>query len=331
MHTSTRRTFLKNFGLTAFGIPWILSCSSHLHSSKHFRLGYFAGSGFPDLEFAFLDELSKLGLKEGRNLVIEKELMVNAADGNMMAKKLAVKDISLVVVTSIGLGIAIRNVNPNMPIVFSTCPGMVSNGFAQTLEHPGGLYTGLDELPPGVTAKRLRLLKTAVPSVNRVALLSTTPGKGGHEIQLADAEKTAAELAIEVKPYRATTLPELEKALADLQKEGMNGMLSFQGGLSVVNRKLIVDFANENRIPALYQATMFTQAGGLMAWAPDLIKQQREAAHYVEKILKGAKPGDLPVKHPEKYFLTVNQAAAKKIGIAFPPEILAQADSILVS
>ena len=216
-----------------------------------------------------------------------------------------------------------------MPMVIATCPGMVSNGFAESLEHPGGIYTGMDELPTGVTTKRVQLLKEAASNVTRIALLSTTPGTGGHETQLSEAEKIAATLAIEVKPYRASSLQQLEKALMDLVNDGMNGLLSFQGGLSLANRKLIVDHVEQNKIPAIYQATLFTEAGGLMSWAPDLLLQYREAARNVSKILKGAKPGDLPVKHPEKYYLTLNTTAANNIKLTFPDIILAQASRVL--
>jgi putative ABC transport system substrate-binding protein len=214
-------------------------------------------------------------------------------------------------------------------MVIGTCPGMVSNGFAQTLEHPGGIYTGMDELPPGVTARRLSLLKTAAPAVTRVALLSTTPGRGGHEVQVADAERAASSLGVEVRPYRAATLGELKRALEGIASDSMNGMLNFQGGLSLGNRQLIVDFAAERRIPSIYQATLFAEAGGLMAWAPDLVEQYREAARFVDQILRGARPGDLPIKQPEKYYLTVNSSAARKIGLTFPQELLAQATRVL--
>jgi len=109
----------------------------------------------------------------------------------------------------------------------------------------------------------------------------------------------------------------------------MNGMLNFQGGLSLASRQLIVDFAADKRIPAIYQATLFAEAGGLMAWAPDLVEQFHETARFVAEILEGAKPGDLAVKQPGTYYLTVNSAAAKRIGLTLPAELLAQASRVL--
>lgn len=310
--------------------PSVLFGKNYRHSNEIPRIGFLNGGGVLYLENAFKDELKKLGYREGENIHIEQRLArPNTTDGVLMAAELAQMDLLLIVAGALPFAIEVRKNNPKMPMVIGTCPGMVSNGFAKTLEHPGGIYTGLDELPEGVTAKRLQLLHSVVPNARRIGLLSTTPGTGGHEIQLADAEKTAAALGIEVIAYRAANLKELEKALNDIVSDSMDGILNFQGGLSVANRQMIVDFINEKRIPVIYQATVFAELGGLMAWAPDLPKQFREAAHYVDKILKGAKPGDLPIKHPEKYYLTLNKTAADKLGISFSKELLAEATKII--
>lgn len=330
-NSTTRREFLKGLSLLT-AMPSIVHGSPLLTNQPVPRIGFLNGAGVLQLEKYFTEELQKLGFAEGKNIHIEQRLArPNSSDGTVMAAELAQMDLSLLVAGSLPLAMEVRKNNPNMPMVLATCPGMVSNGFAQSLKHPGGIYTGLDELPKGVTAKRLQLLKAAVPTLTRVALISTTPGIGGHEIQLSEAEKTAATLGIMVKPYRAASLPELEKALNDLVSDSMNGMLSFQGALTLANRKLMVDFATRNRIPAIYQQSAFAEIGGLMAWAPDLPQQFREAAHYVAKILKGAKPGDLPIKHPEKYYLTLNATAAKSIGVRFSKDLLAEATKVIGS
>ena len=292
------------------------------------RIGFLSGS-VPTLIKAFEDEMRRLGYEDGKNLIIEKRITRPNTSMAEYAAELAGMDLELVFAAALPQALEIRKANPAMPMVIGTCPGMVSNGFAKSLERPGGNYTGMDELPPGVTAKRLQLLKTAAPKVSRVALLSTTPGRGGHETQLADAEEAARSLGLTVKPYRATSLDEINVALAAIIKDGMEGLMNFQGGLSLANRQLIVDFAAKNRLPAIYQAIFFVEAGGLMAWAPDQEEQYREAARYVDKILRGAKPGDLPVHFPEKYFLVINQAAAQGLGLALPSSLVAQADRVL--
>jgi ABC-type uncharacterized transport system substrate-binding protein len=324
---TTRRQFIKILSLLT-AAPSILYANGFSTKQTIPRIGYINGA-YLGLETAFIEELKKLGYTEGKNIHIEQRLTQPNSNVLAMVAELARMDLSLVVAGALPFALEIRKNNPQMPMVIATCPGMVSNGFAQSLEHPGGIYTGMDELPEGVTAKRLQLLHAVAPHATRIALLSTTPGVGGHEFQLAEATKTAATLGVEVKAYRAKSLQELEKALADLISDGMTGLVSFQGGLVLANRQLIVDFAEQNHLPAIYQATVLAEAGGLMTWAPDLPQQLREAAHYVEKILKGAKPGDLPVKHPEKYFLTLNATAAKKIGLQFSKELLAEASKIV--
>jgi putative ABC transport system substrate-binding protein len=317
----SRRSF--GIGLAALGcaIPIVPSANGQNTRVRH--IGLALGDDPEGGGTVFRETLRELGYIEGHNLVIEAPNTNAAAD-------LARMDLELVVVQALPSALAARAANPAMPLVIVTGPGLVSNGFAQTIEHPGGNATGIDELPPGVTARRLELLKTAAPAVSRVALLSTTPGHGGHELQLADAQQAAANLGVTVKPYRATSLAELEQALGVIAAESRNGLLNFQGGLSFVNRQLIVDFAASHHIPAIYQATVFAMAGGLMAWAPDLVDQHRTAARYVDQILKGANPGDLPIRYPSRYYLTVNKTAARNIGLTVPSALLSIADRILL-
>lgn len=330
MKTNTsRRKFLKTLSVLSVA-PAILYHGSFSKKQTIPRIGYLSGLGVLHLETFFKDELLKLGFKNGENIQIEERLArPNTSDGFEMAKELAKMDLSLIVVGSLSFAREVQKHNAKMPMIIVNCPGMVSNGFAKTLEHPEGIYTGIDVLADGVTTKRLQLLKAAVPGITHVALLSTTDGVGGHEFQLLEAEKAAATLGIKVKAYRASSLEQLEKALNDLVNDGMNGMLLFQGSLVVANRKLMVDFAANKQLPTIYTQQVFAELGGLMAWAPELEQQFREAAHYVEKILKGAKPGDLPVKHPEKYYLTLNAATAKMLGIQFSKELLAEASKII--
>lgn len=324
-----RRTLLGSLAFLGLTSPLLVACAGTRRASSVRRIGYING-GEPSLNVAFEAELQRLGYSQGENIAIEKRILSGApGEGQRYSEELARLDLELVVAGALPFALSVRAVNPEMPMVIATCPGMISNGLAQSLERPGGLVTGMDELPPGLTTKRLTLLKAVAPGVSRVALLSTTPGKGGHEIQLADAEQAAITLGLSVKPYRATSLAELRDALASIAADGNDGLLNFQGGLSLANRQLIVDFATAHRLPAIYQATLFAEAGGLMSWAPDLVEQFREAARYVDKILKGASPGELPIRHPAKYFWTVNTTAARKIDLPLAPELLSQADRVL--
>ena len=321
----SRRWFVSRLG--PFGCALPLTGYAQLVGSRRVRrIGFLIGPA-PTLITAFEEELRRLGYVDGKDLVIEKR--IHTSDLAVQAAELARMDLDLIVAAALPQALEVRKNNPAMPMVIGTCPGMVSNGFAKSIKRPGGHYTGMDELPPGVTAKRLQLLKTAAPTVSRVALLSTTPGRGGHEAQLADAEKAAKSLRLTVRPYRATSLKELEEALAAIVNDRMDGLANFQGGLSLTNRQLIVEFAAKNRLPAVYQSAFFVEAGGLMAWAPDQEEQFREAARYVDQILKGAKPGDLPIHFPRRYYLTINKSAARYLGLALPPALVTQADRVL--
>ena len=294
------------------------------------RIGLLSGAGFPELELAFVDELRKLGLIEDRDFALERRFAHHdTPEVKQMGAQLAQSRVSLVVASSLPLAIAVREANPQMPMIVGTCPGMVSNGFAQSLDKPGGIYTGIDELPPGVTARRLRLLKAAAPEVTRVALLSTTPGHGGHEIQVSDAECAARELGIEVKAYRASSLSGLHASLEAIRADGMNGLQNFQGVLSLINRQLIVDLAQKYRVPAVYPIRVFATDGGLMVYGIDIVDQFQRAASYVDRILRGERAGDLPVQMPTKFRFVINLKTARAIGITVPPMLLAGADEVI--
>lgn len=293
------------------------------------RIGLLVGDDPEGGVAAFKQALSDLGYAAGQDLAVEIRETGSTRPAPEAAAELARMDLALVVVHSLPLALAMRAANPTMPMVVVTTPGFVTNGFAKSLERPGGNVTGIDELPPGVTARRLELLKSAAPRVSRVALLSTTPGSGAHEIQLADAQEAAARLRVATRPYRATSVPALNEAFAAIAADDMDGLLNFQGGLSYVNRQMIVDFAAKQRLPAIYQATVFAEAGGLLTWAPNLVDQFREAAGYVVPILRGARPGDLPIRYPARYYLTLNNTAARNLGLTFPQSVLSQADRVL--
>jgi len=317
---NTRRTFMCQLAVTAGSLPMLTAGAESAAAVRVPRIGFLVSSTLPVLTNAFIEELRAQGYTDGENIIVER---TETAKGAVATRP------DFIVAGSLPWALSVRAEDPNMPMVIATCPGMISNGFAHTLEHPGGIYTGLDELPPGVTARRLTLLKLAAPTVKRIALLSTTPGVGGHETQLADAEQAAQSLGLSVQPYRATNADEVDVALEAIDRDRMDGLLNFQGAVSLFRRQVIADFAAAHRLPAIYQATLFAEAGGLMTWAPDLVEQYREAARLAAKLLRGAKPGEIPVKYPSKYFLTVNAGAARKIGLTLPPALLEQADRVI--
>jgi putative ABC transport system substrate-binding protein len=323
-----RRQFVRDLVLIAGAAPFLSAGAATRKSARVSRIGYLGGD-FPVHRNAFMDELRAQGFVDGENVNIEKRLQRDLAEGPAAAKELAAMPLDFIVASALPYALMVRAANTEMPMVITTCPGMISNGFARTLAHPGGIYTGIDELPPGVTTKRMTLLKAAVPAAKRIALLSTTPGAGGHEAQLRDAQRVAASLGVTVHAYRATTPDELTRALETIVADRMDALLNFQGGLSVYRRQSIVDFVNAHRLPAIYQATMFAEAGGLMTWSPNQVEQQRTSARLAAKILAGAKPGDLPIAYPTGYCLTINADAARQTGLTLPQALLTQAARVI--
>jgi putative ABC transport system substrate-binding protein len=327
-YSERRRLFMAGMVRLGAALP-LIDWPRRVAQPRVPRIGFMSGAE-PSLIPAFEDEIKRLGHVPGKSLHIEMRIgRINTNDPVIHAAELGAMDLDFVVAASLPIALVMRQANPKMPMVIITCPGMVSNGFAQSLERPGGIYTGMDELPPGVTRKRLQFLKRAAPTVSRVALLSTTPGRGGHETQLADAEQAGKDLRFSVKAYRASTLAEINTALEAIRSDGRNGLLNFQGGLSLGNRQVIVDFAAAHRIPAVYQSSFFVEAGGLMAWAPDQREQYRMAARMADQILKGKKPGDIPVQHPEPYQLHLNVRAAAAMGLTLPPDLISEADKVV--
>ena len=324
----SRRRFLANMVRFSAAFP-LIDFSHGMAQQRVPRIGFMSGAE-PSLIASFEDEMQKLGYSPGRNIHLETRIARwNTNDTAVHAAELGAMNLDFVVVAALPQALVMRQVNPKMPLVIITCPGMVSNGFAESLERPGGIYTGMDELPPGVTRKRLQLLKRAAPAVTRIALLSTTPGRGGHETQLADAEQTAKDLGVSVKAYRAGSLGELTAALDAIRSDEMNGLLNFQGGLSLANRQMIVDFAAAHRLPAVYQSLFFVESGGLVAWAPDQRDQYRSGARLADQILKGRRPGDIPVQHPGPYQLHLNKKAAAALNLTLPADLVAEAHKIL--
>ena len=327
-YLARRRTFLA--GMVRFTAALPLIDWSHQSTRPRVpRIGFMSGAE-PSLIASFEDEMNKLGYAPGKNIQIEMRIgRMNTNDSAVHAAELGAMDLDFVVVAALPQALLMRQANAKMPMVIITCPGMVSNGFAQSLERPGGIYTGMDELPPGVTRKRLQFLKRAAPSISRVGLLSTTPGRGGYETQLADSEQAARDLGFSVKAYRASSLAEIKTALDAIRSDQMDGLLNFQGGLSLANRQVIVDFAAAHQLPAVYQSLFFVESGGLLAWAPDQREQYRMGARMADQILKGKKPGDIPVQHPEPYQLHVNTKAAAAIGLTLPFDLLKEADRVV--
>ena len=215
-----------------------------------------------------------------------------------------------------------------VPIVFVHVADPVGGGFVESLAHPGGNATGFINLEYGISGKWLELLKQLAPRVTRVAVLRDSTLTSG-TAQFAAIQAVAPSLGVEVSPVNVRNTSEIERGLAAVARSANGGLIVPAGGWAVRHRDLIIARAGQHKLPAVYYDRYFVTAGGLISYGPDLVDQYRQAAGYIDRILKGEKPADLPVQAPTKYQIVLNLKAAKALGLEVPPSILARADEVI--
>ena len=278
---------------------------------------------------ALLRGLQQRGWIEGGNLRIEQRWSAGNAD--LMRKNaadlVALAPEVIVVAGSAGL-IPLLQVTRTIPIVFTIVPDPVGAGFVDSLAKPGGNATGFSQFEYGLSGKWLELLKEVAPGVTRVAVLRE-PGLTAAVAQFAALQTVAPSLRIELVPINVRDAAEIERSAAAFARSSADGLIVTSSPLAAVHRELIAAVAARHKLPAVYGLRFMASAGGLMSYGPDFVDQYRLAAGYVDRILKGEKPSDLPVQAPTKYELVINLKAAKAIGLEVPPMLLARADEVI--
>jgi putative tryptophan/tyrosine transport system substrate-binding protein len=277
---------------------------------------------------AFRQGLRELGYIEGKTILIEyrysegkRELLPD------LATELVRLKIDVIVVTA-QVVLAAKKASPTIPIVFGAAADPVGSGFVSSLARPSGNITGLSVMSPDLDGKRLELLKEAFPKVARVAFFWQSSDSRGTPA-LTNMEPAAKTLGLKLLSLEVRGLDDFESAFARAKREGAQALITTSGPLIATQRRLVLDFAAKNRLPAIYSNGEFVEAGGFMSYAPNYTDLWRRAAGYVDKILKGAKPADLPVEQPTKFELIINLNAAKQIGLTIPPNVLARADKVI--
>jgi putative tryptophan/tyrosine transport system substrate-binding protein len=276
--------------------------------------------------------LRELGYIEGQNIAIEYRYAEAKLDrGPVLAAELARLKVDIIVVTGGDPDIrAAKNATKTIPIVMvgaGTDP--VEAGFIDSLARPGGNVTGLTNLAPELAGKRLELLKEAVPKVSRVAALYD-PALPSHVLQVKEVFPVAARaLKLTIQPREIRGTDDFEGVFAAMRKERPDGLYVAGGPLMNTNQKRIADFALKSRLPSVYQTREAVDAGGLMSYGADEVEIYRRVAYFVDKILKGTKPAELPVEQPTKFELVINLKTAKQIGLTIPPKVLARADRLI--
>jgi putative ABC transport system substrate-binding protein len=273
--------------------------------------------------------LRDLGYVESKNIIFESRHADNKLERlPALADELVRLKVDVILAASANAALAAKNATGTIPIVFVSMADPVVAGLVDSLARPGGNITGLTNIAPVLSGKRLELLKETVPKLSRVAVL-WSPQSPGDVPQWKESQLAARELGLQVHSMEVSSADRYESAFKEAMK-ARNAALAVTASPSTnVNRKQIVDLAIKNRLPAIYPWGDFVDAGGLMSYGPIFAAAGRDAARLVDKILKGAKPADLPVEQPVKFELVINLKTAKQIGLTIPPNVLARADKVI--
>jgi putative tryptophan/tyrosine transport system substrate-binding protein len=329
--TMRRRDVLTLFGCVP--IAWPLAAGAE-QSERMRRVGILYGTSADDEESqarnaAFLKALQDRGWTNGRNVQIETRWAAGDPDRiSKFAAEFAALAPDVVFATGTGTVAALLHATRTVPIVFCSVPDPVGAGFVDSLAKPGGNATGLMVYDYSLGGKWLDLLKRIAPATTRAAVLrdpAVTSGIG----QWAAVQTAALSLGVELTPVNVVDMGEIERSIAAFARAPNGGMIVTGSLLTAIHRKPIVALAAQYKLPAVYFARYVVKDGGLLSYGPDFVDQYRQAAGYVDRILRGAKPGELPVQAPSKYELAINAKTAKALGLEVPPTLLATADDVI--
>jgi putative tryptophan/tyrosine transport system substrate-binding protein len=325
----TRRDFITLLGGAA--VAWPLAARAQ-QPDRMRRIGVLMNLAADDAEgqariAAFVQALQRLGWSDGRNVRIDYRWAAgDAGRFHKYAEELLALLPDVILASATPSVQALQQVTGTVPIVFAIVADPVGAGFVDSLARPGGNVTGFTPFEYGISGKWLELIKELAPRVTRVAVLrDLTIGLG----QLGAIQSVAPSLGIELRPVHVRDADEIERSIAAFA-QGSNGALIVTASTSaIIHRELITTLAARNKLPAVYYTRYWVAGGGLMSYGPDFRDQFRRAAGYVDRILKGEKPADLPVQAPTKYELVINLKTAKTLGLEVPPTLLARADEVI--
>ena len=278
---------------------------------------------------AFLQGLRELGWVEGQNLTIERRFAEGKLERlpNLAAELVSLK-VDVIVTAAAPSAKAAKDATSIIPIVILDPGDPVGTGLIASLARPGGNVTGVTSIAPDLAGKRLELLKEATPKISRVAVVFNAAVPPA-ELAMNEMEVTGRALRIAIQSAAVQGPTNLEAAFAAILKNRADALIVFPDPLTFSNQDAIVDFTIKNRLPALFGAQEFVESGGLISYGPSYPGMFHRGAYYVDRILKGARPSDLPVEQPSKFDLVINLKAAKQIGLAIPPNVLARADKVI--
>ena len=278
---------------------------------------------------AFDQGLRKHGYREGRNIVVERRFAEAKAERISEIAAALVRLKVDVIVTSTDAGIAaVKQQTQTIPIVMANSTDPVATGFVASLARPGGNVTGLSSISPALSAKRLELLKEAVPGLSRVAIM-WSPDVRGSVLDYKETESAARSLRLQLQSVEVSHPDDFDRAFSAFTTARAEALTVASFPVAFRNRSQLASLAQKSRLPSMYGLREFVDAGGLMAYGPNYTEGWRRAATYVDRILKGAKPGDLPIEQPTKFELVINLKTAKALGLTIPPSLLQRADQVI--
>jgi putative ABC transport system substrate-binding protein len=273
--------------------------------------------------------LRDLGYIEGKNIAIESRTAANRADRlSVLAGELIDLKVDVIIAAGSQAVRAAQRTTKSIPIVMTSSSDPVGTGFVTSLAHPGGNITGLSLLGPDLSTKRLEMLKEIVLGVSRVAVF-WNPDDPAAKISLRETEDAAKALAMHLQILEIREASDFQSAFRAANQGGARALILLPAPIMATQAKQIAELALKNNLPAISPVSEFPNAGGLMSYGANLADLYRRAATYVDRILKGAKPADLPIEQPTKFELVINLKAAKQIGLMIPPNVLARADRVI--
>ncbi len=328
---------LKLAGLVAIGFSFAMcgAVASAQQTEKIFRIGFLdpgTASGTAVMVDAFWQELSKHGWIEGKNITIEYRFAENKGQNRLdeLAAELVPLKIDLIVTTGDGPTFGARKATPTVPIVMTTSSDPVAQGFVASLARPGGNVTGLSSLASELITKRLEVLNDVIPKLTRVGILRPPGANIAGDLQLKDLRPAAQALKLKLEEIETQRDPKgLESAFQIAKQKQVGAIMTVAIRSFFAERKRIVELAGKYRVPAIYFGKEFVDEGGLMSYGVDYLDLYRRAAVYVDKILKGATPADLPVQQATKFEFIINLKAAKQIGLTIPNRVLERANQVI--
>jgi putative ABC transport system substrate-binding protein len=297
------------------------------------RIGVLMSTGADDPEgqariAAFRTGLHQLGWTDGRNVQIDARWPTGGAEARKYAADLVALAPDVILATGVYAGSLLQEATQTVPIVFVLVADPVGAGFVASLARPGGNATGFSFSEYGISGKWLELLKETAPAVTRVAVLRDAADPAGTG-QWGAIQSVAPSLGVELTPIGVRSAQEIERGIAEFVRSPKDGLIVTAGGPVIVHRDLILSLAAKHRLPAVYFNRMYPVASGLMSYGPDTVDQYRQATKYVDRILRGEKPAELPVQAPTRYDLVINLKTAKSLGLDVPLPLLGRADEVI--